>query len=177
MPHEAGDRRLLIACRRGNDRAARDLYARHAPALLAFARSIDTAGAEDAVQAAFYILLTRPVGELRRVRHVRAWLTQIVRNELLGQLRSNRRSRAREQRHVPTQRASTDELMPDVSQMLSGLPRREREAIVLKHVAELTFEQIGLALDINPNTASSRYRSGMRRLRAMHEQPRTTHHV
>ncbi|MEO1130278.1 MAG: sigma-70 family RNA polymerase sigma factor [Planctomycetota bacterium] len=177
MQRQPDDRRLLLACRRGNDAAARDLYALHAPSLLSYARTIDAASAEDAVQSAFCTVLTRPVRELRGVRHVRAWLTQIVRNEMLGQLRSHRRSRARERRHLPVQSAATHEFTHDVAEMLTMLPRREREIIVLKHVAELTFEQISLALDVNPNTASSRYRSGMRRLREMHEQPRTTHHV
>jgi RNA polymerase sigma-70 factor (ECF subfamily) len=48
---------------------------------------------------------------------------------------------------------------------LAKLPTEQREVIVLKIWHELTFELIGEMLEISPNTASGRYRYGMKKLR------------
>jgi RNA polymerase sigma-70 factor (ECF subfamily) len=48
---------------------------------------------------------------------------------------------------------------------LAELPQDQREVIVLKIWHEYTFEQIGEALEISPNTAAGRYRYGLQKLR------------
>ena len=48
---------------------------------------------------------------------------------------------------------------------LAKIPEKFREVITLKIWGEQTFEQIGRALRISPNTAASRYRYGMDSLR------------
>ncbi len=48
---------------------------------------------------------------------------------------------------------------------LTRIPEKFREVITLKIWGELTFDQIGKALDISPNTAASRYRYGMDAMR------------
>ena len=49
---------------------------------------------------------------------------------------------------------------------LDALPAPQREAIALKIDAGLTFAEIGAALAISPNTAASRYRYALEKLRA-----------
>ncbi len=49
---------------------------------------------------------------------------------------------------------------------LAGLPRDQREVIVLKIWHEHTFDEIGELLGISPNTAAGRYRYGLEKLRA-----------
>ena len=48
---------------------------------------------------------------------------------------------------------------------LSKIPEKFREVISLKIWGEQTFDEIGAALEISPNTAASRYRYGMEALR------------
>ncbi len=48
---------------------------------------------------------------------------------------------------------------------LSKIPEKFREVITLKIWGDLTFDEIGKALEISPNTAASRYRYGMEGLR------------
>lgn len=48
---------------------------------------------------------------------------------------------------------------------LRELSREQREVVVLKIWSEFTFEQIGAALQISPNTAASRYRYALERLK------------
>ena len=50
-------------------------------------------------------------------------------------------------------------------QALARLPVLQREVLVLKIWQELTFDQIGAALGIPPNTAASRYRYALIALR------------
>ena len=52
----------------------------------------------------------------------------------------------------------------DVHRGLEQLDEREARAIRLKYFDQLTFEEIGVRLDISPNTAKTIYYRGMRRL-------------
>lgn len=58
-------------------------------------------------------------------------------------------------------------LSADVEKALGQLPLEQREVIVLKVWAEQTFEAIAEALGISPNTAASRYRYGLDRIRQL----------
>ena len=52
---------------------------------------------------------------------------------------------------------------------LAGLPREQREVIVLKIWHDRTFEEIGVLLAISPNTAAGRYRYGIKKIRTICE--------
>jgi RNA polymerase sigma-70 factor (ECF subfamily) len=47
------------------------------------------------------------------------------------------------------------------------LPVEQRDVVALKIDGELTFGEIGAALGISPNTAASRYRYALEKLRTM----------
>jgi RNA polymerase sigma-70 factor (ECF subfamily) len=57
-----------------------------------------------------------------------------------------------------------------IQRALAELPAAQREVITLKIWGELTFAEIGEALDIPANTAASRYRYGMSELRKLTRQ-------
>jgi RNA polymerase sigma-70 factor (ECF subfamily) len=48
---------------------------------------------------------------------------------------------------------------------LATLPQEQREVIVLKIWHNYTFEEIGLLLEVSPNTAAGRYRYGLKKLK------------
>ena len=48
---------------------------------------------------------------------------------------------------------------------LAGLPREQREVIVLKIWHDRTFEEIGALLAVSPNTAAGRYRYGLQKIK------------
>ena len=52
-----------------------------------------------------------------------------------------------------------------VERALATLPAEQREVVVLKLYREMTFEEIGEALGISLNTAASRYRYALEKLR------------
>jgi len=167
MDHD--DRQLLIATHRGHEASARLLWARHAPRLTAHARAIlrNAAAADDAVQAVMCRLLELPGGRVRAIQDVAAFLASSVRREALNQIRAARRAQAREGkagRAAPQGRVAPS---GDLHAALEALPRRLREVVVLKHISELTFDQIALALATNRNTIAGRYRAALEALRAV----------
>jgi RNA polymerase sigma-70 factor (ECF subfamily) len=62
-------------------------------------------------------------------------------------------------------RAGEDGLDDNLCRALDALPAEQRGVIALKIDGELTFAQIGLAMGTSANTAASRYRYALEKLR------------
>ena len=131
--------------------------------------------AEDAVQELF-VGLVRWRSRLAEVDDLEGYLFVCLRHAVAR--RATRRGR-QPQSWDPVQ---LGELVADrrgappagdverLERALQGLPAAQREAIALKIEGSLTFAQIGRVLDISPNTAASRYRYALGRLRAAMEE-------
>jgi RNA polymerase sigma-70 factor (ECF subfamily) len=165
------DVQLLLLTHKGNEPAARKLWARFAPRLLAYAGSISGAGAEDIVQSVFVSILSQPRSVIRSVEDPAAWLLILTRRAALNFLRSLRRERSRRRERAAQAEQAARRAMPvfvdaeALNAAVSSLPRRLREVVVLRHIAGLTFDQLAEALGANRNTTAARYREAMRRLR------------
>ena len=53
----------------------------------------------------------------------------------------------------------------DLAAAVATLPEAQREVVALRIDAGLSFEEIAAATGTNPNTAASRYRSALEKLR------------
>jgi RNA polymerase sigma-70 factor (ECF subfamily) len=143
----------------------------HGRALALFARQwVSTrADAEDVVQEAFI----RFWRSRQRVADPTAYLYACVKHCALDAQRSHRRRLKREQ---ATARPETEPLFVGgieqserrrmMQASLRNLPENQREAVVMRIWGGLSFVQIGAALGTSPDTAASRYRYAMARLRA-----------
>jgi RNA polymerase sigma-70 factor (ECF subfamily) len=142
----------------------------HGRALALFARQwVSTrADAQDVVQEAFI----RFWRSRQRVADPTAYLYACVKHCALDAQRSHRRRLKREQ---ATARPETEPLFGGIEQSerrrmmqasLRNLPENQREAVVMRIWGGLSFVQIGAALGTSPDTAASRYRYAMARLRA-----------
>lgn len=175
MDHD--DRQLLLATHRGHEASARLLWARQGPRLRAHARAIvrDAGAADDVVQTVLCRLLELPRSRVVAIDDVAAFLAAATRREALNALRSSRRETARRGAVGGRGEGSTAaghggvELDPAVDRALESLPRRLQEVVVLKHISDLTFDQIAIALATNRNTIASRYRSALQALRSVLE--------
>jgi RNA polymerase sigma-70 factor (ECF subfamily) len=145
----------------------------HGPALVLFARQwvSGRADAEDVVQEAFL----RFWRSRQRAVDPTAYLFTCIRRCALERLRGEGRRSRREEAAARRERADPALLVGPVEQderrlavevALAQLPAEQREVVVLKIWGELTFPQIATALDIPVNTAASRYRYALARLRA-----------
>ena len=150
------------------------LYDDHAQALFAFLLSLtrDEMDAKDLLQDLFVKLAKQP-GLLDGVRDERAFLIRLVHNLTIDFMR-RRRTRERNYERLagetaclfapavePDERAFRAALM----EALGDLPLEQRAVVHLKLWEGLTFEAIAEALDLSPNTAASRYRYGLDKLR------------
>ncbi|MGD0206199.1 MAG: RNA polymerase sigma factor [Verrucomicrobiota bacterium] len=152
----------------------RRLYDEHAQALYAFLLNLtrDEADTRDLLQDVF-VKLARNPELLAGVRDERAFLTRLVHNAVIDLIRRRgTRDKTREQfaAEIISPFASTSD--PDEQTfraMLAGalaeLPPEQRAVVHLKLWDGLTFDQIAGALDIPLNTAASRYRYGLDKLR------------
>lgn len=142
------------------------VYRCHAAALLLFAVAItgDRGRAHDAVHQVFLKLLTD--GNQRQIVDMKAYLFTCVRNAVLNEIKVCHRSVPLEDESTwftPPERDYSAEL--NLRRALSVLPVDQREAVVLHIWAELTFSQIAEILEISANTAASRYRYALVKLR------------
>jgi RNA polymerase sigma-70 factor (ECF subfamily) len=142
----------------------------HGAALLLFARQRvpSRADAEDVVQEAFvHFWRTR-----QRAADPAAYLYRCVKNCALDWQRGRKRQRRRE---VAVARPEAETLFDGpleegerrsaIEAVLLNLPESQREVVVAKIWGCLSFPQIAEALQISPNTAASRYRYALAKLR------------
>jgi RNA polymerase sigma-70 factor (ECF subfamily) len=143
---------------------------RHGAALVLLARQwvASRADAEDVVQEA----VVRFWRSRHRVAEPIAYLYACVKRCALDWRRGRgRRSRREEAAARPEAEPlfagplEEEERRAAVAAALGHLPEEQREVLVMKVWGGLTFPQIGEALRTSPNTAASRYRYALAKLR------------
>lgn len=153
------------------------LYDEHAQALFAFLLNLtrDMEDTRDLLQDLF-VKLGRQPGLLRGARDERAFLLRMAHNAALDLIR-RRASRERRAAAAAAEAAATSPFLPAsdpdeeafraaLAAALTDLPPEQRAVVHLKLWEDLTFEQIAATLGIPLNTAASRYRYGIDKLRA-----------
>jgi RNA polymerase sigma-70 factor (ECF subfamily) len=150
------------------------LYDEHSQALFAFLLNFTRSEADtrDLLQEIF-VKLARQPNLLRGIRDERGFLIRLAHNLAID---SMRRRGTREKSYA--QMAEESELIfassenPDeeafrkaLSEALTDLPMEQRSVVHLKLWEGLTFEAIAETLEIPPNTAASRFRYGLDKLR------------
>lgn len=142
-----------------------EAYRLHGKRLYRFALSITgrAEDAEDAVQDVFARIAAS--GSLEKaIRDPQKYLFRSVRNASY-QLLKRRQKTGELSDFEAAATASEPELALDVVRAFSELPPEQREVITLKAYDQLTFAEIARALGISQNTAASRYRYGIERMR------------
>jgi RNA polymerase sigma-70 factor (ECF subfamily) len=149
------------------------LYDEHAQALFAFVLNLlrHEADTRDVLQELFLKVARHP-GLLEGVKDPRGFLLRLAHNLAIDLIR--RRSARDRHEQLAAENvalfAATDD--PDdkvfagsLAEALGELPPEQRAVVHLKLWERLTFEQIAATLDISPNTAASRYRYAIDKLR------------
>jgi RNA polymerase sigma-70 factor (ECF subfamily) len=150
------------------------IYDEHAQALFAFLLNFtrDENDTRDLLQGIFTRLAREP-GLLKGARDERAFLIRLAHNAAIDLMR-RRGTRQKYHDQFAEEEISifAADANPDVaafreslSRALAELPEDQRAVVHLKLWENLTFEQIATALDIPPNTAASRYRYGLDKMR------------
>ncbi len=152
------------------------LYEEHAQALFAFLLSLtrDENDTRDVLQEVF-IKLARQPEVLDSARDERAFLIRLAHNAAIDLMR-RREARTRYHEALSREPVALFAACPDpdeaafraeLSAALGRLPPEQRAVVHLKLWEGLTFEQISRVLEIPLNTAASRYRYGLDKLREL----------
>jgi RNA polymerase sigma-70 factor (ECF subfamily) len=141
----------------------RQLYEQHGRGLLAYACSFVTsiAAAEDVLHQVFERLLR---GDLSISGGPVAYVYRAVRNTSLNMIRDRAGDVDLEEGWLDGP-AGMEHTAVELQSALRELPEAQREVILLHIWGQMTFEEVGDALGIAPNTAASRYRYGLSKLR------------
>lgn len=151
---------------RGNVTEIELLYHQHGSALLLFATAVagERSRAQDAVHQVFLKLLAER--SLDGVQDIRAYLFTCVRNAILNDIKARRSDAALEDEtawfHPPNRDYNGEQ---NLRKALQALPDDQRQATILHVWGELTFAQVAEVLGISANTAASRYRYALAKLR------------
>lgn len=134
-----------------------------------------TEDAEDVLQQTFCRLARYSV-RWAFVRNPQAFVFTAARNEANRFLARQRGRRSRDllnavQEGIPAFVAAqdTDASTALLAQSLDGLPDDQKEVIILKVYQDLSFREIAGVCNVSMNTAASRYRYGLGKLRAVLE--------
>jgi RNA polymerase sigma-70 factor, ECF subfamily len=150
------------------------LYDEHAQPLYAFLLNFtrDEVDTRDLLQELF-VKLAREPKLLNGIREERAFLIRLAHNAAIDLMR-RRGTRDRTKENFAAEFISPfapatdpDEkfFREELAVALGELPVEQRAVVHLKLWEGLTFEEIAAALEIPPNTAASRYRYGLDKLR------------
>ena len=152
-----------------NSQDIRQLYEQHRRGLLAYACSFlpSFASAEDVLHQVFERLLR---GGLEIDGLPAPYLYRAVRNASLNSIRIQTREVGLDDGWLDGP-AGMEETAMELQSALRELPEDQREVIMLHVWGQMSFEETATALGISPNTAASRYRYGLSKLR---EQFKTT---
>jgi RNA polymerase sigma-70 factor (ECF subfamily) len=181
--HMTEDQRLWQSVQNGNPEALRRLYQQFKDGLLTAATMMlhDRASAEDCLHDVF-VTLAAEAQRIQIRRNLKAYLTTCVVNRARDYLRKKeRRNVSLEDLAVPpagrddTAAGRTDpaEVLVEKEESaklllaLGQLPVEQREVITLHLRTDMTFKEIAATKEISINTAQSRYRYGIDKLRKL----------
>ena len=150
------------------------LYDEHAQALFAFLLNLTRSEADtrDLLQEIF-VKIARDEKLLAGVREERAFLIRLAHNAAIDLMR-RRGTRERTKENfaaeiispfAPTSDPDENVFREELSAALGELPEEQRAVAHQKLWSGLTFEEIATALEIPPNTAASRYRYALDKMR------------
>lgn len=171
------DRILVGRFNRGDAAALCRIYEKYRDGLLKVAAALlnDRSGIEDVLHDVF-VDFAQATGRFRLKGSLKGYLAICVANRARDRNRTMRRRgaasldgipRHRTGNNGPEQAVMSRELMAKLDATMAELPHEQRETIVLHLQGKLPFREIARLQDISVNTALSRYRYGLEKLRSM----------
>ena len=174
------DEDLMLDLARGRHDALGPLYGRYAALVYHLgAQSLDQAAAEELVQEVF-LTIWRGAASFDATQGLfKPWLLRLAHWKILNELRRRRRQPPLDEGAEeidplefvpdrgpsPEEHASQTEYQLIVKSALDALPPKQRQAIAMAFLEDMTHEQVARALDVPLGTAKTRIRSGLQLLR------------
>ncbi|NLZ04437.1 MAG: sigma-70 family RNA polymerase sigma factor [Phycisphaerae bacterium] len=170
------DRLLVWRFNRGDTAALCRIYEKHRDGLLKVAAALlsDKSGVEDVLHDVF-VEFAQSTGRFRLKGSLKGYLAICVANRARDRNRTVRRRDSVNLDGVLPQRADANrpehvamsrEFVAQLDTAMAELPDEQREVIVLHLQSRLRFREIARLQGISVNTAQSRYRYGLDKLRS-----------
>ena len=171
------DKLLVLRCKRGSREALTRIYGKYKADLLKLAMALlnDRSAAEDIVHDVFVSFVERLDG-FRLTGSLKGFLLTCVANHARNTNKAQgRRARGQDspaarqvrQDRDPGELLECNEQLQRLSGALAELPFEQREIVLLHLQGAMTFGSIARARAISINTAKSRYRYGLEKLRSL----------
>ena len=163
------DRQLLAGLKSGVESAYAELYDRFTPRLFRTARLLtgSDAAAEDVIQDVF-VGVFQARRNLNGVENLCAYLFSSLRHATTKRANKKPIVTWYDQTSALVMEKTTtcaDSHEDRLERALKSLPDDQRDAVLLKIDGDLTFEELGNILGVSANTAASRYRYALAKLR------------
>src|SRR5216684_3691868 len=178
---ERTDDELMRDLARGQEAALGPLYSRYASLVFHLAnQSLDRPAAEEIVHEVFLTIWRGAASFDPAQGGFRPWLLRLAHWKILNELRRRRRRPSEEKDDVsdedrvqqladlepgPEEHAWQNEHGKIVHSALEALPPKQRQAVAMAFLEDMTHEQVARALDVPLGTAKTRIRSGLQILR------------
>jgi RNA polymerase sigma-70 factor (ECF subfamily) len=170
------DKLLVLRCKRGSPDALGRIYEKYKNELLVLAIALlnDTSAAEDVVHDVF-LSFVQAIEKFGLTGSLKGYLLTCVANRArnANKVRHGHRFESDPPEPVcpdldePSRSIMCNEQLQQLSNAMAQLPYDQREVIMLHFQAAMTFKTIGNSLGISANTAKSRYRYGLDKLRSI----------
>jgi RNA polymerase sigma factor (sigma-70 family) len=177
------DEELMIELAHGHHEALGGLYSRYSRLVFYLAlQSLERPAAEELVQEVFLTIWRGAAAFDPEQGLFRPWLLRLAHWRILNELRRRHRRPAEQagfdeddemfaqvldEAPGPEERAFQKEHRQIVDSALDSLPRKQREAVALAFLEDMTHEQVAEALDVPLGTAKTRIRTGLHTLRTV----------
>ena len=177
MSERGSDAEVIAASLEAPERFA-EIFDRHYSAVRGYLpRRIDSFSADDLAAETFVVALRRREAYDRSQANARPWLLGIAVNLLHRERRQERRQLRAYARAVDERGPSANEdrhsfenaLAPELARALLKLSLGDREVLFLYACADLTYEQIAVAVGIPTGTVRSRLSRARRQVRELLE--------
>lgn len=176
MP-ERSDEALMKAWAEGSMAAFEQLYARHRKPLYRYIlrQCGNDAEANDLYQGCWEKII-RARRQYRPAAPFTAWMYRIARNHVIDHFRRSRPAGELQEERLssndpePAERLEGEQRSERLRQAIAGLPDEQKDALLLRMDAGLDVQTIADVSGCNRETAKSRLRYAMRKLRAALEE-------
>jgi len=170
------DRLLVLRCKRGSKTALERVYQKYRADLLILAVSLldETSAAEDVIHDVF-VAFVRNLDKFKLTGSLKGYLLTCVANRARNQIKAGKTHAARLEKladQAPDCEQQPDAIVcnEELQQLRDAMARltyEQREVLMLKTQGNLTFVRMASELGVSVNTAKSRYRYGLDKLRSI----------
>jgi RNA polymerase sigma-70 factor (ECF subfamily) len=181
-PGVEGFQTVLLAAQSGAGWAWTSIWVEYAPPVAAFVRARGSREPDDLTSEVFLAVFDQLPAFVGTESDFRSFVFSIAYRRLVDELRKRSR-RGEPQEWTPRtdprlSSSAEDDALANLTysstlSLLDGLPRDQRDVMVLRIVADLTVEQIALVLDKRPGAVKALQRRALERLRKKFGSART----